>query len=145
MDISWSYPHSTIWGPSLKRGGGTDGGRRPEVVAPPASATPELQERPRRRSFTAADKLRILGEVERAAGVRGGGGAIMRREGLYSSALSDWRLQRDAGAFGALSPVKRGRKPAGANPLAGELVLAQLRFLMTCHACGSDRVHFEPV
>jgi len=45
----------------------------------------------------------------------------MRREGLYSSALSDWRRQRDAGAFEALSPAKRGPKVAEPNPLAAEL------------------------
>ena len=50
--------------------------------------------------------------ADRAAGVSGGIGAIMRREGLYSSALTDWRRQRDAGAFDALSPVKRGPKIA---------------------------------
>ena len=72
-------------------------------------------------SFTAQDKLRILGEADRAAGVPGGVGAIMRREGLYSSALSDWRRQRDAGAFEALSPAKRGPKVAEPNPLAAEL------------------------
>ena len=45
----------------------------------------------------------------------------MRREGLYSSALSDWPRQRDAGAFEALSPAKRGPKVAEPNPLAAEL------------------------
>jgi transposase len=44
----------------------------------------------------------------------------MRREGLYSSALMDWRRQRDAGAFQALCPVKRGPKIAAPNPLASE-------------------------
>jgi len=79
-------------------GAGTEEGRRPTIVSAPAAASPELLDRPRRRTFTGQDKLRILGEVERAAGVPGGIGAIMRREGLYSSALSDWRRQRDAGA-----------------------------------------------
>jgi transposase-like protein len=77
-------------------------------------------ERPRRRTFTAKDKLRILGEVDRAAGVSGEIGAIMRREGIYSSALTDWRRQRDAGAFEALSSVKRGPKVEVPNPLAAE-------------------------
>ena len=44
----------------------------------------------------------------------------MRREGLYSSALTDWRRQRAAGALEALSPVKRGPKVATPNPLATE-------------------------
>jgi transposase len=90
------------------------------MVSAPAAASPELLDRPRRRTFTAQDKLRILGEVDRAAGTPGAIGAVMRREGLYSSALSDWRRQRDAGAYGALSPVKRGPKLTPPNPLAAE-------------------------
>src|ERR1017187_5148758 len=87
------------------------------VSAPPA-ASPELEDRPRRRTFTAADKLRILREIDRAG--PGGSGAILRREGLYSSALTNWRRQRDAGAYEALKAVKRGPKRAPANPLAAE-------------------------
>ena len=100
-------------------------GRRPTIVSAPAATSPELSERPRRRTFTAQDKLRILGEADRAAGVPGAVGAIVRREGLYSSALSDWRRQRAAGAFEALSPAKRGPKAVEPNPLAAELVLAR--------------------
>ena len=59
------------------------------AVAAPAAATPELPDRPRRRTFTGQDKLRILAEIDRAPA--GGTGAILRREGLYSSTLSDWR------------------------------------------------------
>jgi transposase-like protein len=103
-------------------GAAKDGGRRPTVVAPPASVAPELSPRARRRTFTARDKLRILGETDRAAGT-GDIGAILRREGVYSSTLCDWRRQRDAGAFGALTPVKRGPKAAEPNPLAAEVAL----------------------
>ena len=102
----------------------TEDGRRPTIISAPAAASPELLDRPLRHSFSAGDKLRILGEVDRAAGVPGGIGAIMRREGLYSSALSDWRRQRAAGAFEALSPVRRGPKVAEPNPLATELAQA---------------------
>jgi transposase len=101
------------------------GGRRPTIVSAPAAASPEFSERPRRRTFTAQDKLRILGEADRAAGIPGGIGAIVRREGLYSSALTDWRRQRAAGAFEALSPAKRGPKIAEPNPLAAELALSR--------------------
>ena len=93
-------------------------GRRPTIDSAPAAASPELLDRPRRRTFTAQDKLRILGEADHAAGVPGGIGAIVRREGLYSSALSDWRRQRAAGAFEALSPAKRGPK-TGTKPVGG--------------------------
>jgi transposase len=85
-----------------------------------AAASPELLDRPLRRTFTAKDKLRILGEVDRAAGTPGAIGAIIRREGIYSSALTDWRRQRAAGAYHGLSPVKRGPKLAEPNPLAAE-------------------------
>jgi transposase len=104
-------------------GAATSEGRRPRVVAAPASASPELSDRPRRRTFTAQDKLRILSETDRAES--GGIGAILRREGLYSSALTDWRRQREAGAFNALVPGKRGPKLAEPNPLAAELAIVQ--------------------
>ena len=95
-----------------------------DAVAAPASASPELSDRPRRRTFTARDKIRILAETDRAAAT-GGIGAILRREGVYSSSLTEWRKQRDAGAFGALAPAKRGRKAAEPNPLAAKLAMAQ--------------------
>ena len=69
-------------------------------------------------------KLRVLAETDGAADV-GGIGAILRREGLYSSTLTDWRRQRDGGALGALTPAKRGPKSAARNPLAAELVQAR--------------------
>ena len=105
-------------------GGASDGSRRLTVVAAPASVSPELSDRPRRRSFTARDKLRILAAVDAATGT-GGIGAVLRREGIYSSTLCDWRRQRDAGAFNALNPGKRGPKTAETNPLAAELALSQ--------------------
>ena len=85
---------------------------------------PELLDRPRRRTFTAQTKLRVLAETDGAADV-GGIGAILRREGLYSSTLTDWRRQRDSGALGALTPAKRGPKPAVLNPLTAELARAR--------------------
>jgi transposase len=105
----------------VEAGDASDGGRRPTVVATPASTSPELSHRPRRRMFTARDKMRILAETDRAADT-GGIGAILRREGVYSSTLCDWRRQRDAGAFGALALVKRGPKTAVPNPLVAEVV-----------------------
>jgi hypothetical protein len=55
----------------------------------------------------------------------GGIGSILRREGVYSSTLCDWRRQRDAGAFGALTPVRRGLKIVQPNPLVAEVALLQ--------------------
>jgi transposase len=120
-------------------GGASSEGRRPTVVAAPAPAPPEFFARPVRRTFTAKDKLRILALTDRVAkrtdaansGQRaqaaGSGdiGAILRREGVYSSTLCDWRRQRDTGAFDALTPVRRGPKSAEANPLAAEVALLQ--------------------
>ena len=106
-------------------GFGAEGGRRPTVVPNPAAASPELSERPRRRTFTAQAKLRILAETDVAADV-GGIGAILRREGLYSSTLTYWRRQRDDGALGGSAPIKRGPKPAARNPFAAELAQVKL-------------------
>jgi transposase len=100
-------------------GAGAAEGRRPTAVPAPTAATPELSDRPRRRTFAVQDKLRVLAEIDRAPA--GGTGAILRREGLYSSTLSEWRRLRDAGALGGPNPVKRGPKPAVRNPIAQEL------------------------
>jgi transposase len=113
--------HTSI---DAEAGAATNGGRRPTIVAAPASASPELSDRPRRRTFTAKDKLRILADIDRAAETRGIG-AIPRREGLYSSTLSEWRRQRDAGAFSALAPGKRGPKTAEPNSLSAEVAALQ--------------------
>ena len=80
---------------NTEEGAAVNGGRRPTVVVAvaPVSTSPELSARPRRRTFTAKDKLCILADVDRAAGT-GATGAILRREGLNSSTLSDWRRQR---------------------------------------------------
>ncbi len=75
---------------------------------------PEVPAKPTRRTFTAAYKLRILKETDQAPD--GEVGLILRREGLYSSILSDWRRARESGALSALSK-KRGRKPKERNPL----------------------------
>jgi transposase len=99
---------------------GIDEGRKPKTVAPPPAASPELSPRPQRRTFSATAKLRILEETDRAADT-GGIAAILRREGLYSSALTEWRRQRDAGAFEALKPLRRGPKPLPVQPTDADL------------------------
>jgi transposase len=75
-------------------GPATEEGRRPTIVAGPEADSPELLSLPRRRAFKARDQLPILAEVDAARGAPGGVGAVMRREGLYSSALSDWPCPR---------------------------------------------------
>lgn len=66
------------------------------VVAAAKVASTEFTAVPKRRNFSAKFKLQILAETDRAVET-GGVSAILRREGLYSSALSDWRGQREAG------------------------------------------------
>ena len=63
----------------------------------------------RRRQFSNADKRRILEAVDRCTRP-GEVGAVMRQEGVYSSSLSTWRRQREAGDLAALAPQKRGPK-----------------------------------
>jgi transposase len=117
-------PHNKAEVAPITAGDGTQGGRRPTEVAAPAVIDPEVSERPQRRTFSTKEKLRILAETDRATG-SGEIGAILRREGLYSSNLTDWRRQRDSGAFKGLTPANRGPKAAPANPLAAELARAQ--------------------
>jgi transposase len=77
---------------------------------------PEVPERPRPpRTYPAAYKLRILGEYEQLD--KAGKGALLRREGLYTSLISEWRKQRDKGALQAFT-TPRGRPPV--DPLARE-------------------------
>ncbi|MDP3238592.1 MAG: IS3 family transposase [Myxococcales bacterium] len=73
----------------------------------------------KRRRFTAKEKLRVLKAADAATEV-GGVGAVLRREGLYSSHLTEWRRARAAGELDALTPKKRGRKALDPNPLEKE-------------------------
>jgi len=94
-------------------------------VAPdaPRDAETEVVPRARRRHFTNADKRRILQAADRCT-QPGEMGALMRREGVYSSSLSTWRRQREAADLAALAPQKRGPK---ADPSrADALQIAQL-------------------
>ncbi len=76
---------------------------------------PEVPERARRRTYTARYKRDVLVEYEAADRV--GKGALLRREGLYSSLISAWRDQRDSGALQALA---RASGPAAADPAQRE-------------------------
>jgi len=92
------------------------------VAAAAGVPDPELAEKARRRRFTAAYKLKIV--VAADACTRPGEiGALLRREGLYSSLLTEWRRARDSGALGALEPRQRGPKP----PSAERVQLAAVR------------------
>ena len=93
-------------------------GQHAVVVREPAE--PEVSERATRRVFSAQYKLRILAEYERRD--RDGKSVLLRREGLYTSSISEWRKQRDEGALQALSAAS-GRPPT--DPREHEL--ARLR------------------
>jgi transposase len=104
--------------------GVTEGARRASGGAPIVAGLnppdPEVPEKKPRRKFTAAYKLRVIKEAE-ACTEPGEIGALLRREGLYSSNLSSWRRQCDQGQFKGLSPKKRGRRLRPRNPLAEKL------------------------
>jgi transposase len=116
--------------------GGTEGGRSPTGVPPtaPAAATapgapaacsgtpapdPAVLEKPVRRRFTAEYKLRILREADGCTQL-GQVGALLRREGLYSSHLTTWRQHREAGTLAGLAPKRRGRKASPDAPLVAD-------------------------
>jgi transposase len=84
----------------------------------PAIALPDPEVRPKakRRQFTAEYKKRILDEAD-ACTTSTQRGALVRREGLYSSHLNTWRRQRAQGVLDGLTPKKRGVKP---DPLVAE-------------------------
>lgn len=93
----------------------TQGARRATGVSSPSAGAavavvpdPEVVEQASRRRFTAKYKLQVLEEADRCA--PGEIGALLRREGLYSSHLTTWRRQREAGALAALTPCQRGRR-----------------------------------
>jgi len=115
--------------------GGTEGGRSPTGVPPATAAAtglggpgagngepipdPGVPEKPVRRRFTAEYKLRTLREADRST-ESGQLGAMLRREGLYSSHLTAWRKQRNEGTLAGLEPKRRGRKTSPDAPLIAE-------------------------
>jgi transposase len=76
----------------------------------PPRPDPEVVAGAKRRTFTAEYKLRILAEADALVGQVGAIGALLRREGLYSSLLTAWRRERGAGILKGLTPQKRGPK-----------------------------------
>lgn len=96
---------------------GVSQGARRATEETPGSAAPttrpgadtEVVPRARRRKFSNADKRRILDAADRCT-EPGEIGALLRREGVYSSSLSTWRRQREAAELAALAPQKRGPK-----------------------------------
>lgn len=96
----------------------TDQAVRTESQTTPARIPSEVLEKAARRRFTADYKQRILAEADGCT-ESGQIGALLRREGLYSSHLTKWRTQRDEAVRAALSQ-SRGRKPLEKHPRAEE-------------------------
>src|SRR2546427_7296899 len=114
---------------AAERSGGSPPGEPQRVAAsgkagadpgPASRPDPEVVAKPKRRTHTAEYKQRILQEAEVAATTRGGLGALLRREGLYSSLLAYWRRERAQGILEALTPQKRGPK-SKRNPMEEEV------------------------
>lgn len=89
-------------------------GEPAKTVAEPATGPPrpdpEVVADAKRRTFTAEYKLRIIKAADAAKGSSGGVGALLRREGLFSSHLTTWRKERQASLLQALAPKTRGPK-----------------------------------
>ena len=92
-----------------QRSGGSPNGGANNAAADSPILDPEVLAKPQRRRFTPAYKARIVEEAQRCT-ESGQIGALLRREGLYSSALTQWRRQYQSGALQALKDDKRGRK-----------------------------------
>lgn len=105
-------PHSIMKSP----GNGTAPSPPPTEVAPTSVVPSAVGPRVQRRSFPAAYKRRLLHEADQCS-QSGQVGALLRREGLYSSHLSTWRQQRERGELGL---SKRGQPPA--DPARKEVV-----------------------
>jgi transposase-like protein len=113
----------------------------------------EVVAKAKRRRFTAAEKLRVLREAEACRG-SGEIGALLRREGLYSSYLTTWRRQQELGELEGLSPQKRGPKP---DPQAIELAklrrenerlqarLQRAELIIDVHTCPGGRCQGKKV
>ena len=89
------------------------------------SESTEVTPKRTKRRFSAKEKLRILAAAD-ACVKHGELGALLRREGLYSTQVAKWRVLRGQGELGALAEKKRGRKP-NTNPLRAELAASEKR------------------
>ncbi len=89
-------------------------------VMPLSTSEVEVMAKPTRRRYSAEYKLRILREAD-ASTRRGEIGALLRREGLYSSNLTAWRKQREKRELEGLSQKRRGPLPKENNPLADKV------------------------
>jgi transposase-like protein len=107
-------------------GPAAEGARRATGVAGPAGTSratppdPEVPAKVQRRRFTAEYRLRLLKQAD-ACKKPGELGALLRREGLYSSLLTNWRRQREEGALQEMRGRRRGPKARPADPRVKQL------------------------
>ena len=107
-------------------GAEAEGARRATGASGPMTTSrapapdPEVPAKPERRRFTAEYRLRILKDAD-ACKKPGELGALLRREGLYSSLLTNWRRQRDDGALRELRGRRRGPTPRPVDPRVKQL------------------------
>lgn len=100
-----------------RRATGADG---PMTTSRATDPDPEVPAKPQRRRFTAEYRLRIIKEAD-ACKKPGELGALLRREGLYSSHLITWRQQRERGALAGMRAAKRGPKARAVDPRVKQL------------------------
>lgn len=103
-----------------ERAGGASPAAGSSVGSRNGTPDPEVSAKKLCRRYTTAYKLKILRETD-ACTRPGETGALLRREGLYSSLLSSWRRQREAGELDGLSGRKRGQKDASSSKQAAEI------------------------
>jgi transposase len=96
------------------------GGSGPAITSRVTDPNPEVPAKAQRRRFTAEYRLRILKQAD-ACKKPGELGALLRREGLYSSLLTNWRRQREHGALREMRGRRRGPKPRPVDPRVKQL------------------------
>ncbi len=109
-----------VTGPGAQGARRATGGPGPVTTSRPPDPEPEVPATVQRQRFSAAYRLRILKAAD-ACKKPGEVGALLRREGLYSSLLTNWRRQREAGALREMRERRRGPKPRSVDPRMKQL------------------------
>ena len=109
-----------VAGPGAEGARRATGGPDPVTTSRASDPDPEVPAKVQRRRFPAAYRLRILKAVD-ACKKPGEVGALLRREGLYSSLLTNWRRQREAGALQEMRGRRRGPTPHPVDPRVKQL------------------------
>ena len=109
-----------VTGPGAEGARRATGGPGPVTGSRPPDPDPEVPATVQRRRFSAEYRLRILTQAD-ACKKPGEVGALLRREGLYSSLLTNWRRQREAGALREMRGRRRGQTPRPVDPRVKQL------------------------